>query len=89
MKLNNDLQSLFDTLRQQRDEIRVNMNLAAMDFRDEWAALERKWDDFSGKFHALEDESAEIADDIVDATIIVGDELQDAYHRIVSRISED
>ena len=39
----NDINEVFENLKQQRDEIRVKMHLAAADAKDEWEALEKKW----------------------------------------------
>ena len=45
----NDFDELVAELRQKRDELRVKMNLANRELRDEWAELEEKMDEFSAK----------------------------------------
>ena len=44
-----DLKNLIDDLKQQRDEINVQLHLAKAEVRDEWDKLEPKWEEVKGK----------------------------------------
>ena len=44
-----DFDDLAEELKQKRDELRVQMNLASRELQDEWQELEDKMEDFSKK----------------------------------------
>lgn len=44
-----DFDDLAEELKQKRDELRVQMNLASRELQDEWQELEEKMDEFSKK----------------------------------------
>lgn len=44
-----DFDDLMEELKQKRDELRVQMNLASREFKDEWDELEEKMEEFSEK----------------------------------------
>lgn len=78
-----DFDDLIDDLKQKRDEIRVQMNLASRDLKDEWEELEERSRDFM--------ERAEIArtgEGLGDALGELGEELKKGYQRIRSAMKE-
>ncbi|MFV1996377.1 MAG: hypothetical protein ACC641_00060 [Acidiferrobacterales bacterium] len=77
-----DIKEILDNLKQQRDELRVKMHLAAADAKDEWDLLEKKWDRFEGKAKQVGDEAKEASRDIWDATKALGAEIREGYERI-------
>jgi hypothetical protein len=44
-----DFDDLMEELKQKRDELRVQMNLASRELKDEWDELEEKMEEFSEK----------------------------------------
>ena len=44
-----EIDEIIEDLKQTRDEIRVKINLASKEVKDEWEELEEKMEDFSGK----------------------------------------
>ena len=44
-----EFDDLLEELKQKRDELRVQMNLASRELQDEWQELEEKMEDFSQK----------------------------------------
>ncbi len=64
-------------LEKSRDEIKLKMHLAGMDTKEEWAELEKKWDDF--KANARLEQSGK---GLSDAMTGLGLELEQAYKRI-------
>ena len=72
-----DFDDLIDDLKQKRDELRVQINLASREIKDEWEDLEKRSKDFM--------ERAEISrtgDEIGDALADLGEELKKGYQRI-------
>lgn len=71
-----------DALRTLRDELRVQLHLAASEARDSWEELERKWHHFEARLGKLGRVSSEAADDVESATTLLLDELKHGYARI-------
>ncbi|MDH5344570.1 MAG: hypothetical protein OEW59_02315 [Gammaproteobacteria bacterium] len=44
-----DINELLEELKQKRDELRLQMNLASKEIREEWDELEEKMEEFTGK----------------------------------------
>ena len=86
-----DLEDLVDELKQKRDEIRVQINLASREIKDEWKDLEEKMDEFSGKVSQFAGDAQlkETGQGLGDALGQVGQELKRGYERIRDAIKED
>ena len=52
-----DIDDLIEELKQKRDELRVQINLASREIKDEWEDLEEKMDDFADKAKELSAEA--------------------------------
>jgi len=87
MDLNEELTKLSETLKQQRDEIRLQLHLAGADLKDEWEESEREWGHFKDKLAEIVDESKETTTEFLEKTRIVGEELKSAYKNIHRRLS--
>lgn len=44
-----DFDELMDDLKRARDEINLRIHLASMDVKDEWKAIDARWQDFSAR----------------------------------------
>jgi hypothetical protein len=73
-------------LRQERDELRLQMRLGKAEFKDEWEALERKWEHLEGKMAGVKDEAREASHEVGAAFGILADELGEAYRRIRAKL---
>lgn len=73
---------LFDELRKARDELRVQLHLAAAEARDEWEVLEKKWVKFQDRAGEVGEATGEAAEDVGEALELVGEELRKGYKRI-------
>ncbi|WP_152207687.1 hypothetical protein [Marinobacter changyiensis] len=86
MTIKDDLNKLSETIRQHRDEIRVQLHLAKEDVKDEWDDLEVYWDRFRQKlddvFHDAEDASKEARNNAYE----MGDKLKQSYERLRNRL---
>jgi chromosome segregation ATPase len=79
-----EIDEIIEDLKQTRDEIRVKINLASKEVKDEWEELEEKMEDFSGKAKqfAEDAELKKTGAGIGDALGQLGSELKHGYDRI-------
>ena len=82
-----DLDTLIEGLKQQRDELRVQLSLAQSEARDEWEKLEHKWQDVKGKSDAIRQEAAHTTEEVVEATKLMAEEVKKGYDRIRKLLS--
>ena len=79
-----DFDEILEQLRQRRDELRVQVNLASKEIKEEWEELEEKMDDFAKRAQLGETGSG-----VGDALAQVGRELKKGYERIRDALKED
>ena len=77
---------VIDKLRQERDELRLQMRLGKAEFKEEWEALERKWEHLEGRMAGVKDEAREASREVGAAFGMLADELGEAYRRIRARL---
>lgn len=82
MPSNERVQEAVETLKQQRDELRLKMHLAKADARDEWEEMEGKWDNLRERLKAAGDEASEAKGDVRDALKSLAAEIKKGYERI-------
>ncbi|MDJ0907257.1 MAG: hypothetical protein QNJ00_06215 [Woeseiaceae bacterium] len=78
-----DFEDLVEDLKQKRDELRVQMNLASKEIQDEWEELEGKTRHFLAKA-----ELAKTGEGVGDALGDLGQELKKGYQRIRDAIKD-
>ena len=78
-----DFDDLIDDLKQKRDELRVQINLASKEIKDEWEELEGRSRDFLARA-----EIARTGEGVGEALGEVGEELKKGYQRIRKAIKE-
>ena len=85
-----DFDDIVEELKQKRDELRVQMNLASKEIKDEWNELEEKMEDFSGKAKQFSNDAKlkETGEGIGDALSQLGGELKRGYERIRNALSD-
>ncbi len=76
----------LDHLKQQRDELQVQLHLAKADAKDEWARLETQWDEIKPKLEAAREEVGKTAESVGAALGIAIEELKKGYERLRSRL---
>ena len=86
-----EFDDLVAELRQKRDELRVRMNLASKELRDEWAELEEKMDEFSAKAKQFAGEAGleDTGKGVGKALGQVGHELKLGYERLRKALRDD
>jgi len=85
-----DFDDLIEELKQKRDELRVQINLASREAKDEWEELEAKMEEFTEKAKGLADDAGikETGAGIGDALGQLGGELKKGYERLRQAIKE-
>ena len=85
------IDDLIEELKQKRDELRVQINLASREIKDEWEDLEEKMDDFADKAKELSSEAGlrETGEGIANALGQLGQELKLGYERIRNALKDD
>ncbi|MGR9053099.1 MAG: hypothetical protein ACU84J_10660 [Gammaproteobacteria bacterium] len=86
MEILKDIEKLTDKIKQERDELQVQLHLGGMDAKAEWVKAEEKWHEFAGKAEQIKDDTVETTEELVSSIKIVGEEISEAYRRIVERI---
>ena len=76
----------LEHLKQQRDELQVQLHLAKADAKDEWARLESQWDEIKPKLDAAREEVGKTAESVGAALGLAIDELKKGYERLRSRL---
>ncbi len=79
-----DFDDLLDDLKRQRDELRVQLNLASKEAKDEWEELEGKMEKFSA-----EAKLAKTGSGISAALGLLGNELKQGYKRVREALKDD
>ena len=79
-----DFDDMLEDLKQKRDELRVQMNLASREVKEEWDELEEKMEEFSAKAKKLAADAKlkETGSGLGDALGQLGHEIKLGYERI-------
>jgi chromosome segregation ATPase len=83
------IEKLWQDIKTQRDELRLQMHLAKSELKDEWEALEKKWPDAESKLEKFANDVEHSAEDLRESLGVVGSELKETYHRIKTRLKEE
>lgn len=67
-------------LRRDRDRVRIQLNLAQKEVRDEWERIEDKWDAFE---HVLVNAGKETKHIVHE----VGEDIREAYRKLEARVA--
>ena len=73
-------------LKQQRDQLRVKLHLAKADAKDEWARLEKQWEEMRPKLDAAREEAGKTAESVGKALSLAMEELKRGYDRLRKRL---
>ena len=76
------LESEMEVLQQGRDELRVQMNLAAADARDAWGKVEKKWDHLEARIKQVGQATQDSAEEVEEAAKLLVDEIKEGYKNV-------
>lgn len=77
-----EIDDILESIKQQRDEINLQLHLAKADVRDEWEKTEHKLDQLKNKMDAVRHEMGDASGDVLAALKITAEEIRNGYDRI-------
>ena len=83
-----EIEDLWERLKTERDDMRVQAHLARAEFRDEWEKLEQKWQKAEQAFDRLQDQAVETTAEMQRSAKVVMEEIGNAYERIRQRLND-
>ncbi|WP_198243064.1 hypothetical protein [methane-oxidizing endosymbiont of Gigantopelta aegis] len=89
MDIKKEFEEIAEKLKQERDELKVQLHLASMEVKEEWEKAEKKWEKVADVIEDVADDTKETAEDVIEAAKVIGDELSAAYKRITERLKHD
>ena len=85
----NALDEVISKLKQERDELQLQMHLGSMEAKDEYERLSGKCDELSEQYEPVKDAVEDTADNLLAALGMVADELKVGFHRVRKAITEE
>jgi hypothetical protein len=76
------LEQLTQTIKTERDEIRVRLHLLKAEGKDEWDEVEEKWRHLEPKLKQMRESVVESGHEIGAATVVLAEEIGHAYRRL-------
>lgn len=83
------LEDLIGKLKQERDELKLQMHLASMDARDEYDRISGKIEELSDQYEPVRDALEETAGNIWSALGLAAGELKAGFQRVRKAIEEE
>ncbi len=83
------IQKIWDELKTQRDELRVQMHLAKAEMKEEWGELEKNLDVAQDKLEEVVSDAGEAAKEVQAVAKVIGEEMSEAYNRIKARLAQN
>ena len=81
-KAEHEIQDLLEELKEERDELRLQIHLAKTEALGEWEKTEKKWQKLKKKVELATKEGKSASKDVGMAAKLLVDELKEAYSRI-------
>ena len=82
------LESLISKLKQEKDELKLQMHLASMDAKNEYDRLSGKCDELNDQFEPVKDAIEETTGNVFSALGLAAEELKIGFDRVRKAISE-
>lgn len=91
--MTDQFEDLIQTLKQQRDELRVKMHLGSLEAKEEFEALEKKWEQWGAEAKAQSKPMREVIEDsaknVGSALDLVLGEVKESYERIKATLKSE
>ena len=85
----NQLDQLISKLKQERDELKLQIHLAGMEAKDDYSHISDKVDELSDQFEPVKNAVEETTDNVFAALGLAGEELMRGFKRVRKAISEE
>ena len=83
------LDELISGLKQERDELKLQMHLASMEAKDEYERLSGKCDELADQTEPLKDAVEDTAENVFAALGLVADELKIGFQRVRKQLTDE
>ena len=91
--MSDKFEDLIETLKQQRDELKLKMHLGSLEAKEEFEALEKKWDHWTAEAKAQAKPLREVMEDsaknVGTALDLVLDEVKQSYEKIKDELKSE
>jgi len=77
-----DINNIIENLKQQKDEIRLQIHLAKAEVRDELSELEKKLEELTTRADAIRKEAGNTSANVIEAAGLAADEIKHGFERI-------
>ena len=84
----NALEETISKLKQERDELKLQMHLASMDAKDEYDRISNKVDDLTEQFEPVSNAVEETAENVFTALGMAAEELKIGFGRVRKAITD-
>ena len=84
-----ELEQAISKLKQERDEVNLQIHLAGMDAKDEYDRLSGKLDELTNEYEPVKNAVEETAENVFSALGLVADELSAGFQRVRKSITDD
>ena len=78
----NALNELIDSLKRERDELKLQMHLAGMDAKDEYQRLSDKFEELTRQYEPVGKAVDETAGNVISALKLAGEEMLSGFHKV-------
>ncbi len=76
------LERLIEKLETERDELKVQLNLAKMEAREDWEELEQKLDALRGRMKVIAAEAKDATSDVGAAAEVLAEEIKEGFAKL-------
>ena len=85
-RIGQEVEDVFETLKRERDELKVQIRLANMEVRDEWDELEKQWQHLVSQKDQLKKDLEPTMDDAHTALALLKEQIGEGYKAIRNRL---
>jgi hypothetical protein len=86
MNIKEELSTLYEKLKTERDSIKLKLHLASMDAREEFEGAEKKWHQISSKMNEIADEAVDTSEAYLLKAKEKSEELKELYNDLIKKL---
>ena len=77
-----ELEVLIEKLKQQRDELNVQLHLGKAEAKELWQETEDKWRHLRSELDKMDEQTGDVTKDIGATAMLVAEEIKQGYERL-------
>ncbi len=83
------LLEMISKLKQQRDELALQMHLGKAETKEQWDKLEEKWNQLSSEYDPVKDVVGDTAEGVLAGLQLIAGEIKNGFERIRKSLAEE